>query len=292
MGRLYTEWLTGISAKTGEIMTPKLSVPELEALSTKIRANILRLIHDAASGHPGGSLSSVEIMTSLYFNVMNRDPQDPEKDRFILSKGHIAPLLYSVLMETGDIPKSADTLRKYGGVLMGHPDATKTKGVEVSSGSLGNGLSVAAGIAAAAKIDGKKTKIYCLLGDGECDEGLVWEAAMIAPHCKLDNLIAIVDRNMLQIDGCTEDVICLEPFADKWEAFNWNVIEVDGHSHEELIKAFNRAGEVEGMPTLVLANTVKGKGVSFMENVAGFHGKAPSTEQLQIALSELGEGSQ
>ncbi len=273
-------------------MTPKLSVPELETLSTKIRVNILRLIHDAASGHPGGSLSSVEIMTSLYFNVMNRDPEDPERDRFILSKGHIAPLLYSVLMETGDIPQSTDTLRKYGGVLMGHPDALKTKGVEVSSGSLGNGLSVATGIAAAAKIDGKKTKVYCLLGDGECDEGLVWEAAMMAPHCKLDNLIAVVDRNMLQIDGCTEDVICLEPFHDKWKAFNWNVIEVDGHSHDELIKAFNRAGEIEGVPTLVLANTVKGKGVSFMENVAGFHGKAPNTEQLHQALSELGEETQ
>lgn len=292
MGRLYTQWLTGISTKTGEKMTPKLSVPELETLSKKIRVNILRLIHDAASGHPGGSLSSVEIMTSLYFNVMNRDLEDPDRDRFILSKGHIAPLLYSVLMETGDIPRSTDTLRKYGGILMGHPDATKTRGVEVSSGSLGNGLSVASGIAAAAKIDGKKTKVYCLLGDGECDEGLVWEAAMMAPHCKLDNLVAVVDRNMLQIDGCTEDVVCLEPFPDKWKAFNWNVIEVDGHSHEELIKAFNRAGEIEGMPTMVIANTVKGKGVSFMENVAGFHGKAPSTEQLHQALSELGEESQ
>ena len=284
--------LFGIPITTGEKMAPKLSVPELEKLSSKIRANIVRLIHDAGSGHPGGSLSSVEIMTSLYFNVMNRDPDDPDKDRFLLSKGHIAPLLYSVLMESGEIPRSTTTLRKYCGILMGHPDATKTKGVEVSSGSLGNGLSVAAGLAAAAKIDGKKTKVYCLLGDGECDEGLVWEAAMMAPHCKLDNLISIVDRNMLQIDGCTEDVICLEPFSDKWKAFNWNVIEVDGHSYPELIAAFNRAGEIEGVPTMVIANTVKGKGVSFMENVAGFHGKAPSTEQLQIALSELGEESQ
>lgn len=273
-------------------MTPKLSVPELEALSKEIRINIVKLIHDAGSGHPGGSLSSVEIMTSLYFNVMNRDPEDPERDRFILSKGHIAPLLYSVLMKTGDIPQSTDTLRKFGGILMGHPDALKTKGVEVSSGSLGNGLSVATGLAAAAKIDGKKTKVYCLLGDGECDEGLVWEAAMMAPHVKLDNLVAIIDRNMLQIDGCTEDVVCLEPLPEKWEAFNWNVIIVDGHSHEELIKAFNRAGEKEGVPTMVIANTVKGKGVSFMENVAGFHGTAPSTEQLQIALSELGEEKQ
>ena len=273
-------------------MTPKLTIPELEKLSNKIRANILRLIHDAASGHPGGSLSGVEIMCSLYFNVMNRDPEDPERDRFILSKGHVAPLLYSVLMKAGEIPQSTDNLRKYGDILKGHPDATKTNGVEVSSGSLGNGLSVAAGLAAAAKIDGKKTKVYCLLGDGECDEGLVWEAAMLAPHCKLDNLVAIVDRNMLQIDGCTEDVVCLEPFVDKWKAFNWNVIEVDGHNYEELLGAFNRVGEVEGMPTAVIARTVKGKGVSFMENVAGFHGKAPNTEQLNQALSELGEASQ
>lgn len=284
--------VTGIPTTTGEKMTPKLSVPELEQLSNKIRANILRLIHDAKSGHPGGSLSSVEIMCSLYFNVMNSNPEDPERDRFILSKGHVAPLLYSVLMEAGIIPQATDNLRKYGDILQGHPDAMKTKGVEISSGSLGNGLSVAAGLAAAAKIDGKKTNVYCLMGDGECDEGLIWEAAMMAPHCKLDNLVGIVDRNMLQIDGCTEDVVCLEPFADKWKAFNWNVIEVDGHNYEELINAYNRIGEVEGQPTMVIAHTTKGKGVSFMENVAGFHGKAPSTEQLEQALSELGEGAQ
>ena len=208
-------------------MTSKLTVPELEELSPKIRANILRMIHDAKSGHPGGSLSGVEIMCTLYFNIMNRDPLDPDRDRFILSKGHVAPLLYSILMKAGEIPHSTTNLRKSGDILKGNPDATKTRGVEVSSGSLGNGLSVAAGIAAAAKLDGKKTKVYCLLGDGECDEGLIWEAAMLASHIKLDNLIAIVDRNMLQIDGCTEDVICLEPFADKWRAFNWKVIEVD-----------------------------------------------------------------
>lgn len=273
-------------------MTPKLSVQELEALSPKIRANILRLIHDAKSGHPGGSLSSVEIVLSLYFNVMNTDPDDPERDRFILSKGHSAPLLYSVLMEAGFIPQSTDNLRKYGDILQGHPDALKTNGVEISSGSLGNGLSVAAGLAAAAKIDGKKTKVYCLLGDGECDEGLVWEAAMIAPHRKLDNLTAIVDRNMLQIDGCTEDVVCLEPFPDKWRAFNWNVVEVDGHSYEELLDAFGRANEPSDTPTVIIANTVKGKGVSFMENVAAFHGKAPTTDELNQALAELGEASQ
>ena len=273
-------------------MTPKLTVQELKGLSPKIRANILRLIHDAKSGHPGGSLSSVEIILSLYFNVMNRAPEDTERDRFILSKGHAAPLLYSVLMEAGILPRSTDKLRKYGELLQGHPDAMKTMGVEISSGSLGNGLSVAAGMAAAAKIDGKRTRVYCLLGDGECDEGLVWEAAMMAPHHNLDNLTAIVDRNMLQIDGCTEDVVCLEPFPDKWRAFNWNVIEVDGHSYQELIDAFKQAEKTKGAPTMIIANTVKGKGVSFMENVAGFHGKAPTTEELHQALSELGEGPQ
>ena len=273
-------------------MTPKLTVQELKGLSPKIRANILRLIHDAKSGHPGGSLSSVEIMLSLYFNVMNRDPDDPGRDRFILSKGHGAPLLYSVLMEAGYIPQSTDNLRMYGSILQGHPDAMKTEGVEISSGSLGNGLAVAAGVAAAAKIDGKKTRVYCLLGDGECDEGLVWEAAMMAPHRKLDNLTAIVDRNMLQIDGCTEDVVCLEPFADKWRAFNWEVIEVDGHSYDELLAAFKKADKSVDVPTMIIANTVKGKGVSFMENVAGFHGKAPTTEELHIALAELGEETQ
>lgn len=273
-------------------MTPKLTVQELKGLSPKIRANILRLIHDAKSGHPGGSLSSVEIMLSLYFNIMNRDPEDPERDRFILSKGHVAPLLYSVLMEAGYIPQSTDNLRKCGSILQGHPDAMKTKGVEISSGSLGNGLAVAAGLAAAAKIDGKKTRVYCLLGDGECDEGLVWEAAMMAPHRKLGNLTAIVDRNMLQIDGCTEDVVCLEPFPDKWKAFNWNVLEVDGHSYEELLAAFMKADESVDVPTMIIANTLKGKGVSFMENVAGFHGKAPTTEELHQALSELGEETQ
>ncbi len=247
------------------------------------------MIHDAKSGHPGGSLSSVEIMLTLYFHIMNHNPEDPERDRFVLSKGHAAPLLYTVLMEAGYIPRSTDQLRKYGGILQGHPDAMKTKGVEISSGSLGNGLSVAAGIAAAAKIDGKKTRIYCLLGDGECDEGLVWEAAMLAPSKKLDNLIAIVDRNMLQIDGCTEDVVCLEPFPDKWRAFNWNVIECDGHNYDALIKAFKEAEQYKGQPTVIIAHTVKGKGVSFMENNVDFHGKAPNDEEIAQALKELGE---
>lgn len=267
----------------------KLSVPQLEQLSKKTRTHLLKMIHDAKSGHPGGSLSSVEIMLTLYFHIMNRNLDDPERDRFVLSKGHSAPLLYTVLMEAGYIPRTTDQLRNYGGILQGHPDAMKTKGVEISSGSLGNGLSVAAGIAAAAKIDGKKTRVYCLLGDGECDEGLVWEAAMLAPSKKLDNLIAIVDRNMLQIDGCTEDVVCLEPFPDKWRAFNWNVIECDGHNYDALIKAFKEAEQHKEQPTVIIAHTVKGKGVSFMENNVDFHGKAPNDEEIAQALKELGE---
>ena len=270
-------------------MDPKLTVPQLEQLSKKTRIHLLKMIHDAKSGHPGGSLSSVEIILTLYFHVMNRDPDDPDHDRFVLSKGHAAPLLYTVLMEAGYIPSSIDQLRKYGGILQGHPDAMKTNGVEISSGSLGNGLSVAAGIAAAAKLDGKKTRVYCLLGDGECDEGLVWEAALMAPSSNLDNLTAIVDRNMLQIDGCTEDLVCLEPLPDKWRAFNWNVIECDGHSYVELIKAFNEAKNHKGQPTAILANTVKGKGVSFMEHNVGFHGKAPNDEELKQAIEEIEE---
>jgi len=268
-------------------MKKKLTIPELENLSRETRIHILRMIHDAKSGHPGGSLSGVEIMLSLYFNVMNNDPENPERDRFILSKGHAAPLLYTVLMEAGYIPKSIDQLRKYGSILQGHPDALKTNGVEISSGSLGNGLSVASGLAAAAKIDGKKTRVYCLLGDGECDEGIVWEAAMMASSNKLDNLTAVVDRNMLQIDGRTEDIVSLEPFADKWRSFNWNVIECDGHSYEELLASFKKAQEHKGQPTVVIARTVKGKGVSFMENNLGFHGKPPKDEELAQALEEL-----
>lgn len=268
-------------------MRNKLTVPQLEDLSKKTRTHLLKMIHNAKSGHPGGSLSSVEIMLTLYFHVMNRDPTDPDRDRFILSKGHSAPLLYTVLMEAGYIPKSTDQLRKHGSILQGHPDATKTNGVEISSGSLGNGLSVASGLAAASKVDGRKNRVFCLLGDGECDEGLVWEAAMMAPSIKLDNLTAIVDRNMLQIDGCTEDIVCLEPFPDKWRAFNWNVVECDGHSYEELIAAFAEADKPSDRPTVIIAHTVKGKGVSFMENNVEFHGKAPNDAEMEQALHEL-----
>jgi transketolase len=249
------------------------------------------MIHNAKSGHPGGSLSSVEILLTLYFYIMKTNLDDPDRDYFILSKGHSAPLLYTVLMEAGYIPKTLNQLRKLGGVLQGHPDALKTRGVELSSGSLGNGLSVAAGVAASIKLDKRKSRVYCLLGDGECDEGLIWEGAMMASSKKLDNLTAIVDRNMFQIDGLTENVVCLEPFPDKWKAFNWNVLECNGHNFEELIKAFNEVAKYPNQPTVIIANTVKGKGVSFMENNAGFHGRAPNDKELTQALKELGGSS-
>ena len=268
-----------------------LTVPELEALSRKIRADILRSIYEAGSGHPGGSLSSVDILLSLFFNEMRHNPKDPKwnsRDRFILSKGHAVPALYAVLSECGYLPEGTlSKLRLFDSCLQGHPDANRTPGVEVSSGSLGNGLSISTGIAAAARLDKKNIRIFCLLGDGECDEGLVWEAAMLAPHLKLDNLTAIVDRNRLQIDGCTEAVVRLEPLPDKWRAFNWNVLEVNGHSYPQLFDSYRKARECKGKPTVIVANTVKGKGVSFMENVAEFHGKPPNKEQLDRALKEL-----
>lgn len=269
----------------------RLSVPELEALSREVRAAVLRIIYEAGSGHPGGSLSSVDIMLTLYFHEMNHDPSDPkwsERDRFILSKGHAVPTLYTVLAKAGYIPEaSLDTLRLFNSPLQGHPDSLKVPGIEVSSGSLGNGLSVASGIAAAAKMDGKKVRVFCLLGDGECDEGLVWEAAMLVAHLGLSNLTAIVDRNRLQIDGCTEDVVCLDPLTDKWRAFNWNVLEADGHDYAQIMAALDAARRHTDGPTAIIAKTVKGKGVSFMEGVAAFHGKPPSKEQLDQALREL-----
>jgi len=272
----------------------RLSAPEMEALARKIRATIVRIIYEAGSGHPGGSLSCVDILLTLYFGVMRHDPSNPgwaDRDRFILSKGHAAPALYTVLAEAGYMPKSVlSSLRGFDSPLQGHPDAQKAPGVEVSSGSLGNGLSMSAGIAAALRLDGRSSRVYCLLGDGECDEGLVWEAAMLAAHLGLGNLTAIVDRNGLQIDGCTEDVVCLDPLADKWRAFNWNVVEADGHDYRQLATALDAAQRHTDGPTVIVAKTVKGKGVSFMEGVAAFHGKPPSKEQLDQALRELEAG--
>jgi transketolase len=272
----------------------RLSAPEMEALARKVRATIVRIIYEAGSGHPGGSLSCVDILLTLYFSEMRHDPSNPgwpDRDRFILSKGHAAPALYTVLAEAGYMPKSElSSLRGFGSPLQGHPDASRAPGVEVSSGSLGNGLSLSAGIAAALRLDGRGSRVYCLLGDGECDEGLVWEAAMLAAHLGLGNLTAIVDRNGLQIDGCTEDVVCLDPLTDKWRAFNWNVVEADGHDYRQIKAALDEARRHADGPTVIVAKTVKGKGVSFMEGVAAFHGKPPSKEQLDQALRELEAG--
>jgi len=268
-----------------------LSVKEMEAVAKKLRRHIIMMTGKAGSGHPGGSLSSVEIITSLYFNLLRHNPKDPhwlDRDRFILSKGHAAPLLYAVLAECGYFPvEELLTLRQLGSNLQGHCDCTVTPGVEMTAGSLGQGLSFAVGVALAGRLDSQAYKVYVLLGDGECDEGQVWEAAMAAAHHKLDNLIAIVDNNGLQIDGWNRDVMNLDPFNKKWQAFGWQVIEVDGHDLTQLLNAFNQGKSVKGQPTVIIAHTVKGKGVSFMENNPDFHGKAPNAAEVQLALKEL-----
>lgn len=272
-------------------MTDKEGIEELNKKANTIRWHVLNMITEAGSGHPGGSLSCVEIITTLYFHVMRHNPENPDgkdRDRFVLSKGHAAPTLYAALAESGYF--SVDkllSLRMLGGFLQGHPDKNMTPGVEISAGSLGNGLPVACGMALAAKLDGKNYNVYTLVGDGECDEGLIWEAAMFASHYKLDNLIAIVDRNGLQIDGPTELIMGLESLSNKWRSFNWYVIEVDGRKIEDLIKAFDEAKQHRNAPTVIIAHTIKGEGVSFMEWVKDFHGKAPNKQQLDLALEEL-----
>ena len=268
-----------------------LSVEEMEAMAKRLRRHIISMTGEAGSGHPGGSLSAVEIVTSLYFNVLRHNPEDPQwpdRDRFILSKGHAAPLLYATLAENGYFPlEELPTLRKLGSCLQGHCDSNATVGVEMTAGSLGQGLSFAVGVALAGRLNSQDYRVYVMLGDGECDEGQVWEAAMAAAHHKLDNLVAIVDNNGLQIDGWNRDVMNLEPFGEKWQAFGWNVIELDGHDIARLLDAFDRAKSVKGKPTVIIAHTIKGKGVSFMENNVDFHGKAPNAEQVELALKEL-----
>ena len=267
------------------------SVEELKAVAKKLRRHIITMTGKAGSGHPGGSLSSVEIVTTLYWKVLQHSPTDPQwadRDRFILSKGHVAPLLYAVLAECGYFPVAElSTLRQLDSRLQGHADRTATPGVEMSSGSLGQGLSFAIGVALAGRLNSQGYRVYALLGDGECDEGQVWEGAMAAAHFKLDSLVAIVDNNGLQISGWNCDVMNLEPLNKKWEAFGWHVIEVDGHDLTQLFNAFEQAKLVRGQPTVIIAHTVKGKGVSFMENNPDFHGKAPSAAEVEIALKEL-----
>ena len=264
---------------------------ELEKMANEIRKDIVTAVHSAKSGHPGGSLSSADIFTYLYFEEMNVDPANPkweDRDRFVLSKGHVAPGLYSTLAEKGYFPKEdLKTLRHTGSYLQGHPDMKHIPGIDMSSGSLGQGVSAAVGMAAAGKYDKKDYRVYTLTGDGEIQEGQIWEAAMWAGHRKLDNLVVIVDNNNLQIDGSVEDVCSPYPIDKKFEAFNFHVINIDGNDFDQIRAAFKEARETKGMPTAIIAKTVKGKGVSFMENAAGWHGKAPNDEEDAVAMEDL-----
>ncbi|HZK61858.1 MAG TPA: transketolase [Anaerovoracaceae bacterium] len=269
-----------------------MAFKKLEDISNNIRISIIKAVHAAGSGHPGGSLSAADILTVLYFHEMKIEPKDPkmeDRDKFILSKGHAAPVLYSTLAEKGFFPKEELlTLRKLNSKIQGHPDMRKVIGVEMSTGSLGQGFSVAGGVAMANKMDGKSGRVYVLLGDGELQEGLVWEAAMSSAHYKLDNLVAIIDWNGLQIDGKNDDVMTVKPIDKKFESFGWNVISTDGHNIGQIIEALAQAREFKGKPTAIIAKTIKGKGVSFMEDAAGWHGKAPNDEEAKGAVKELG----
>jgi len=271
-------------------------ITELKLTANKVRKDIVKMIAEAKSGHPGGSLSAVDVVTVLYFNVMRHNPENPkweDRDRFILSKGHAAPLLYSVLAESGYFEvKELLTLRKLGSRLQGHPDMKRLPGIEISTGSLGHGLSVGNGMAIAGKLNKKDYRVYVLLGDGECQEGQVWEGAMTASHYKLDNVTAILDYNGLQIDGSVKDVMDIAPISNKWRAFGWYVIEINGHDFKEIFDSFERVKKLKGKPGIIIAYTTKGKGVSFMENVVDFHGKAPTKEQAVQALKELEENEE
>lgn len=268
-------------------------VNELAKIANNIRISIIQEVYNGKSGHPGGSLSCADILTVLYFNQMNIDPKEPKspsRDRFVLSKGHASPALYGALAERGYFDKKElITFRGIDSILQGHPDMKHIPGVDMSTGSLGQGLSCANGMAMSSKLNKDGNRVYCLVGDGEIEEGQIWEAAMSASHYKLDNLCVIVDNNNLQIDGTIEEVMSSYPIDSKFESFGFNVINVDGHNIQELIDAFNKAKTVKGKPTAIIAKTIKGKGVSFMENQVGWHGKAPNEEQYNIAMKELEE---
>lgn len=272
-------------------MLQKRSLEELQALCKRVRRHIIEMTGAAGSGHPGGSLSAVEILVTLYFDVMRHDPSNPswpDRDRFILSKGHGCPALYAVLAEAGYCPvDQLKTLRKLGSIYQGHPDRRFLPVLEASTGSLGQGLSIGIGMALAARLDGRDYRTYVLLGDGEIQEGQIWEAAMFAAFHKVDNLVAIVDYNKLQLDGFVKDIMDLEPLVDKWRGFGWHVMELDGHDIPALQRAFAEAKTIKGKPTVLIAHTIKGKGVSFMENNPKFHGIAPTPEEVEIALKEL-----
>ncbi|MDO9534208.1 MAG: transketolase [Bacillota bacterium] len=264
---------------------------ELRVKARDLRKDIITMIYKAGSGHPGGSLSVIDILVVLYYKVMNINSGnylDPQRDRLVLSKGHACPALYAVLADKGFFSRTfLDTLRKIDSPLQGHPDMLKTPGIEISTGSLGQGLSAANGMALAARLDNSKRRTYVILGDGELQEGQIWEAAMSSAHYRLDNLTAFLDYNGLQIDGWTRDVKSTDPIVDKWRSFGWHVLEVDGHDYASLLEAVGRAHAYKGAPTMIIAHTVKGKGVSFMENQIDWHGQAPNKEQYEIALADL-----
>ncbi len=273
-------------------MTRTNNLEQLQAIARTIRRHIIEMTAEAASGHPGGSLSAVELLVTLYFDVMRHDPAQPHlagRDRFILSKGHAAPVLYSVMAEAGYTPvDQLKTLRKLGSIYQGHPDKRFIPALEASTGSLGEGLSLAIGMGLAAKLDGNDSRTFVMLGDGEIQEGQVWEAAMFAGFHKVDNIVAIVDYNRIQLDGFVRDIMDLEPLAAKWAAFDWNVIELDGHDIPAIQKAFADAAATKGKPTVLIAHTIKGKGVSFMENNPKYHGVAPTAAEMEVALKEIG----
>mgnify|MGYP003681894189 CR=1 FL=1 len=260
-------------------------------MAKKLRRHVITMIAAAGSGHPGGSLSAADIVTALYFKVLHHNPKNPQwqdRDRFILSKGHAAPILYAALAESGYFPvEELATLRKLDSRLQGHTDRNLTPGVEMSAGSLGQGLSFSVGVALAGKLDSRGYRVYALLSDGECDEGQTWEAALSAAHFKLDNLTAIVDCNQIQLSGWTRDIMNLEPLNQKWQAFGWHTIDIDGHDFDQILVAFQEAKKTKTKPTVIIAHTIKGKGVSFMENNVAFHGKAPTPEEAERALKEL-----
>lgn len=270
------------------------TIKRLESMATTVRKHIIEMTCAAGSGHPGGSLSITDVLVALYFQILRHDPKSPkwgDRDRCVLSKGHAAPALYAVLAEAGYFPVNVLlTLRKLGSILQGHPDMKRVPGVEISTGSLGQGLSAGIGMALGGKLDNKEYRVFVIIGDGESNEGQIWEAAMAAAHYKLDSLTVILDRNGLQIDGATEQIMSLEPIAEKWHAFGWNVLKINGHNMREILDALDEKSIGKGKPTIIIAKTVKGKGVSFMEGSLDFHGKAPTREQAEKALAELGGG--
>ena len=274
--------------------SPPCSIEELKRTAAQVRKDILLMIYEAQAGHPGGSFSAADIVTALYFRVMRIDPQNPgwpERDRFILSKGHACPVWYSALANRGYFERfHLHTLRKLNSLLQGHADMKKTPGVDMTVGSLGQGICAGLGMALAAKQQGKDFRVWVVIGDGEMQEGSVWEAAMAAPKGKLDNLTVILDNNRIQNDDFVEATMPIEPVREKWEAFNWHTIEIDGHDMAQIVAALEAARAFKGQPTIIIANTIKGKGVSFMENVPAWHGKAPDAQQYQQAMAELEKG--